>query len=214
MSQPVLPAPQPRTPLHTRQVTFHGFKRDDGLWDIEASLKDSRAYDSEGLEERKLPAGAAVHHMAVRVTVDDDLVVRDIASSMGSVPFAECQGALEPLESLIGCTLGPGWRRSIEDRLGGVKSCTHMRELLFNVATAAYQTIPVYRVFQQPAARQTALSEKPFFHMGKCTGWDFDGAVMKRNYPQFVGWARKLAGKDADAAADSDLAVKKPGSGS
>jgi hypothetical protein len=27
--------------------------------------------------------------------------------------------------------------------------------------------------------------------MGRCIGWAFDGPVIARHYPQFIGWARK-----------------------
>jgi hypothetical protein len=38
--------------------------------------------------------------------------------------------------------MGPGWRQAIDRTIGGVQGCTHLRELLFNMATAAFQTIP------------------------------------------------------------------------
>ncbi|RYX95137.1 MAG: DUF2889 domain-containing protein [Comamonadaceae bacterium] len=205
VTKSTLPPPQARQKLHTRQVVFQGFKRDDGLWDIEANLVDSRSYDSEGVENRALPAGASVHDMSVRVTVGDDMVIREIASGMQHVPFFECQGALDPIQQLVGCKLGPGWRRTIEEKLGGVKSCTHLRELLFNVATAAYQTIPVYRGFQQVGTFQPQVVNGPPFHMGQCKAWDFNGPVIRRNYPQFVGW------KSPARAAVPQPATDKPG---
>ena len=39
----MLSAPQPRSPLHTREITFQGYVREDGLWDIEGHLKDYKA---------------------------------------------------------------------------------------------------------------------------------------------------------------------------
>ncbi|MEY3991305.1 MAG: hypothetical protein RIS04_68, partial [Pseudomonadota bacterium] len=35
-----LPAPAPRRLSHTRTVVFRGYDREDGLWDIEATLTD------------------------------------------------------------------------------------------------------------------------------------------------------------------------------
>ena len=37
-----LPPAQARVLSHTRAVTYHGYQRDDGLWDIEAHLRDSK----------------------------------------------------------------------------------------------------------------------------------------------------------------------------
>jgi hypothetical protein len=34
-----------RTPLHTRAITFRGYAREDGLWDLEGELHDSKHYD-------------------------------------------------------------------------------------------------------------------------------------------------------------------------
>ncbi len=38
-----LPPPAPRTHHHTRSTEFRGFRRDDGLWDIEGSLRDTKS---------------------------------------------------------------------------------------------------------------------------------------------------------------------------
>ena len=39
-----LPDPVPREPLHTRRVECRGYRRADGLWDIEGHLVDTKAY--------------------------------------------------------------------------------------------------------------------------------------------------------------------------
>ena len=186
-----LPPPAARQPLHTRTVTFNGFERDDGLWDIDANLRDSRHYPTQAVEKGMVAAGDAVHDMFLRVTVDDDLVIREITASMASVPFSQCPQALPPLQSLVGCTLGPGWHRVLSETLGGVKSCTHIRELLFNLATAAYQTIPVRRaVLRFGGPNNLVPGGPPSFHMGKCKSWDFNGPVIAHYYPQFVAWTK------------------------
>ena len=40
-----------------------------------------------------------------------------------------------------GLRVGPGWRRAVRARLGGVQGCTHPVELLGPLATTAYQTV-------------------------------------------------------------------------
>src|SRR6185503_19700597 len=42
-----LSAPAPRRHLHTRSITCEGFARDDGLWDIEARIVDTKTYRVE-----------------------------------------------------------------------------------------------------------------------------------------------------------------------
>lgn len=184
-----LPLPAPRKHLHTRKVQFEGFHREDGLWDIEAHLTDQKAYVWRSADKGDLPPGTAVHDMWIRITLDDNLTVRAIAASMDSTPFAECPRAEDPMQKMVGHTMGPGWRITIEKALGGVRGCTHLRELLFNMATAAYQTIPGYRSqLRREAGLPASDSDQPPYHLGKCMSWDFNGPVVQRHYPQFVGW--------------------------
>ena len=187
-----LPAPQARTHLHTRAVVFRGYHREDGLWDIEAELSDSKTYALDPFEGRDMPAGAPIHGMSIRATLDDQLTIREIASASDHTPFGECRQGTDPMQQMVGVTMGPGWRQAIERALGGVRGCTHLRELLFNMATAAYQTIPMYRDRLRRQAGlpepQSAAPPSPPFHLGKCIAWDFDGAAVQRHHPEFAGW--------------------------
>ena len=191
-----LPDPSPRKPLHTRKVSFQGFLREDGLWDIDAELVDFKNYPIHMHERGELAPGDPVHHMRIRVTVDDSLIIQDIATSMDSAPFGECQQAADPMKKLIGVTLGAGWRKAIEGALGGVAGCTHLRELLFNMATAAFQTIPVYRAqLNQARGEQPDPAGPPPYYLGKCMSWDREGPVVQRLMPMFYRPAPVAAGK-------------------
>lgn len=176
--------PAARSLLHTRRVAFTGYRRDDGLWDIEAQMSDARAYASFGPDKAPIPEGEPIHDMGIRVTLDDGLVIQEIAALMHSVPAPECARASDPLQAMVGVVMGAGWRQTIESRMGGIKGCTHLRELLFNMATAAYQTIPVY---QSQMARQGASLDNapPPRHLGRCMTWDLQGPVVQRFYPRF-----------------------------
>ena len=184
-----LPPPQGRRPLHTRAVTYRGYLRDDGLWEIEAELCDTKDYVLHLPGHLPLPAHAPIHDMLIRVALDDAMTVREIAAAMRSTPFPECQQARDPLQKMIGATMGPGWRKAIETHLGGITSCTHLRELLFNMATAAYQTIPVYlKQFATPHRTAGDAPVAPPLHFGKCLAWDFNGPVVQRHAPEFFAW--------------------------
>lgn len=173
-----------RTLAHTRNIKLCGYKRDDGLWDIEAQLLDTRAYDSISVSRGLIKAGESIHDISVCVTVDDDLVIRAITSLMQTHPFPNCPGALPSLTGLIGATLGPGWRRQIDTHLGGEKGCTHIREMLLQVATTAFQTITGW-VAQQAGDILPPSDGKPPRHLGQCHGWAMDGPIVARLYPQF-----------------------------
>ena len=186
-----LPPPVARKHVHTRTVVFRGYRREDALWDIEAQITDAKTYAFDHTERGRLEPGDPVHGMAVRLTVDDAMKIQDVAVTMPATPFPECQQAKPPLSALIGHTLGRGWRKTIEQTMGGIRGCTHLRELLFNMATAAYQTIPLYREHMRRAAGLPAPKlTRPPAHVGTCLAWDFDGPVVKRHRPQFFGWRK------------------------
>ena len=179
----------PRTHVHTRSVEYRGYRREDGLWDIEADLTDAKTYTHATPDRGILQAGEPVHNMAIRLTVDDAMKITDVAVRMPAAPFPECQQAKPPMSRLIGCTLGRGWRKAIEHALGGTQGCAHLRELLFNMATAAYQTIPAYQHrLRRLAGIPDVDGDKPPYHLGKCIAWDFDGPVVARYHPHFAGW--------------------------
>ena len=84
------------------------------------------------------------------------------------------------MDMLIGEKLGKGWRKTINNHLGGIKGCTHLRELLANMATAAFLSIP--------AAFFSPDGNTPPLYLGTCKSWDFNGPVVMRVYPQFYQW--------------------------
>lgn len=178
-----LSPPAPRTLKHVRRVNYQGFEREDGLWDIEGELHDSKAFDVTSFRNGGTlrPAGTAIHHMWLRVTVNLQLEVQAIDVAMDSHPLKGCTEAEAALQRMVGCTMGRGWRQAIQKNLGGVQSCTHLRELLFNLATAAFQSVPAVFAASDPA--------DPPRHLGQCTGWSFDGNGVKEYFPQFYGWA-------------------------
>ena len=175
-----LNSPAPRTLKHVRRVNYQGFEREDSLWDIEAELHDSKAHDApshRGSGTRR--AGEPIHHMWLRVTVDRQLVVQSIEVAMDAHPLQDCPRAQPALQRMVGCSMARGWRQSIHKHLGGVASCTHLRELLFNLATAAFQSVPL--------AFAPGSEGEPPRHLGQCTGWDFSGNGVKEYFPQFHG---------------------------
>jgi hypothetical protein len=78
---------------------------------------------------------------------------------------------------MVGSQLTRGWRQAIEQHLGGIEGCTHLRELLFNMATAGLQTMVQNFTSNDP--------QRPPPHLGRCLAWDFDGPVVQKHYPKF-----------------------------
>ena len=125
-----LSKPVEREHIHTRRVICEGFKRADGLWDIEAHLEDTKTYGFDN-EYRggRIEAGEPVHGLYLRVTLDLDFKIHAIEALSEHTPFGICTAATEPMEKIVGLSIGPGWMRTVRETLGRRNSCTHLVEM-------------------------------------------------------------------------------------
>lgn len=168
-----LPTPADRELLHARDITLRGYRRSDGLIDIEAHLVDTKtdsAFNQTG--RRETPPGEPIHGMWLRLTVDEDLRVVSCEAASDHTPYAVCPGAAPNFARLAGLRVGPGFNRAVAERVGGILGCTHLRELLGQMATVAYQTIYPLRARRERA--EAARHAAP-------------GAAAPRRLPAMVG---------------------------
>ena len=148
-----LPPPAPRTPIHTRTFDCRGYERDDGLWDIEGHLRDTKAFDwrrREGMTD--LPAGDPVHDMWIRLTIDLDMKIHAALAVTDSSPYRACGDITPNFSALVGRTIERGWTKGLRAAIGGSHGCTHMWELLGRVAAVAYQSTGQARARHRPVA--------------------------------------------------------------
>jgi hypothetical protein len=177
-----LSRPERREHIHSRDIRCRGFRREDGLWDIEATLEDTKTYSFANQDRGGIAAGEPIHRMHLRLTLDDDLVVRAAEAATEAGPFDLC-GAITPVfANLIGLRIGPGWRKAVVERMGGVKGCTHLTELLLGpVTTTATQTIAASR-----ARRQEASADgRPPPILDTCHALARTSDVVRRHWPEF-----------------------------
>lgn len=181
-----LSAPAPRAHIHTRAVTFKGYEREDGLFDIEAHMTDTKTYGFRNNWRGEITPGMALHEMLVRVTVDSSFVVQNVEASTENSPFAICPDIAPNYASLKGLTMGPGWREGIRKRVAGVAGCTHITELLYPMATVAFQTIMPLKKHRanKPDSDISHLGKKPVV-LNTCHAWAQDSPVVKENAPEF-----------------------------
>lgn len=135
-----LSPPVSREEVHNRRVTCNGFVREDGLFDIEAELTDNKTYAFPTEFRGEITPDDFVHHMKVRVTITRDLEVVAAEAVTIAGPYAICPTANDVFESLVGLTIGPGWRRRVTEAIGGRHGCTHVTEMMGIVGTIAFQT--------------------------------------------------------------------------
>lgn len=131
-----------RQPIHHRVIDLNAYAREDGLFDIEARLIDTKPFDFVRMHyEDATPAGQPLHDLWVRMTVDDQFILRAVEAASDVTPHVYCKQAEATLSVMIGERIGGGWWGKVRDRLKGSNSCTHLMELLIPMATVALQGI-------------------------------------------------------------------------
>jgi hypothetical protein len=199
-----LSPPVGRQHLHTRRVTCQGFFRNDGLWDIEGRITDTKTYEHANEWRGPLKPGDFVHDMSIRLTLDHKLTIVDAEAVTDKSPYPICGDVAPDFKKLVGLRIGGGFHREVRARLGGVHGCTHIVELLGPVATTAFQTVSSRKARELNQAyvartrqastddREPKPQRKP--HMiDNCHAWASDGPVVKRWVPDFY------TGPDAEA---------------
>lgn len=179
-----LSTPIEREHLHTRKITCEGYKRSDGLWDIEAHLTDQRDYDcSYDKVHRggKIAAGELVHDMFLRVTIDLDFFIHNAEACSDQTPFAVCTLAPEEMEKLKGIQIGAGWMKTVRSRIGSRTSCTHLMDLLGPISNTAYQTL--HAALEE---REKTLPKRGKPHiLDTCVALATDREIVRRRWPEF-----------------------------
>jgi hypothetical protein len=188
-----LSAPAPRKLVHTRAIECKGYEREDGLWDIEAHLVDTKTalhMRRDGGRERK--PGEPVHNMWLRLTIDLDMRIHDAEAVTDDGPYRHCGDITPNFKALAGITIGPGWRREIAARVGGVKGCTHLVELLGPLGTTAFQATGRARAARDAGKSATA---RPY-QLNSCHVYREDSAAVRERWPQFYTGPRMPAAQD------------------
>jgi hypothetical protein len=185
-----LSPPDARRHYHTRAIECRGYFREDGLWDIEGHMTDVKTYGFENSDRGRVEAGEPVHEMSIRLTLDDAFEIKAAEASTDHGPFGVCASIAPAYEKLVGVKIGLGFRKAVKDRLGGVHGCTHLTELLYPMATVAYQTIYASRTQARKDAglpveeAGDAPKSKPR-QIDSCHALRSDGHVVQEQWPEF-----------------------------
>lgn len=189
-----LSAPAPREKLHTRSIVIEGYRREDGLYDIEARLDDTKTYPFANEDRGEIRPGEKLHGMLMRLTVDEDLLVHACEADTEFGPYAMCPAITPNFARLAGLRIGPGWNRKVKEVVGGVRGCTHLVELLGPMATVAFQTLTVVR------KKRPVDPSRPPAQLNTCHAYAADGPLVARRWPAFSTRAREQAAASDEAA--------------
>lgn len=150
-----LTEPAGRKLAHTRVVTCHGFQREDGLWDIEGRIVDTKPYGFANKDRGgRIEAGEALHDISIRLTINSELEVIDSEAVIDASPYNYCKCVTSVAKNLIGLQIAPGWSNKSKAAMGKNRGCTHLTELLGPVATTAVQTMASERIKRESEARK------------------------------------------------------------
>ncbi len=182
-----LPQPRPREFLTGRTLTCNGFLRDDGRIDIEGRLVDVRGYDVRNDWRGNVAKGEPAHEMWVRFTIDDQLVIQEVACSTVAAPYPSCRDVPPNLARLAGLRITGGFKKQVRERIGGTEGCTHILALIDAMSSVAVHALAGKR---RGDGRDTMLgtygtrdaNRHPL--VDTCRSYAADSEVVKRLWPQ------------------------------
>lgn len=182
LAQPAAPNAVTREELHWRRIDMRGFRRSDGLYEVEGRVCDRKPHDHNLLRAgRMVPKGEPIHDMGVRLVFDEAMVVHEVHTFTDAAPYGNCAEGGQALQSLKGLKLASGWSAEVRSRLGGERSCAHLRELLLPLATAAFQSLSALRANQPDRLDKNGRPIK----INSCYAYGAQRELVLQYWPQF-----------------------------
>jgi hypothetical protein len=161
---------------------MRGFQRDDGLFDIEGRITDRKTHDfSPDQGERLVPAGDALHDMWIRLVIDEDMRVHDALAVTDAHPYRPCPEASAAVAGLKGLSIVGGWTKAVNERMGGARGCTHQKELVVALASAAFQTLTSNR---QTKPTKVDAGGRPV-KLDSCYAYSTEREIVMKRWPAF-----------------------------
>lgn len=185
-----LPPPAARRQLkHRRQFDVQVYAREDGLWEVDAQLVDTKTRDAQLAAELR-PAGTPIHEMLLRLVVDRALNIVDAGSQTLWMPYTgQCTEHGDAYRRLIGLNLAQGFRAALRERVGGVLGCTHITELAQVLPTAVIQA------FAGEVIDTRGHGDDKPFQIDRCHALRSDGEAVRMHYPR---WYRPKKSPEPD----------------
>ena len=171
--------------IHTRKMHTQVFRREDGLWDIEVSLLDTKGKDFH-LASSVRVKGEPIHQMLLAITIDTQFNVLAARAESLAVPYpGSCELITPEYEKLVGLNLVSGFRAAVKNLFKGIKGCSHITELCSVLPTAAIQAF-AGEVLQSKVDGDAHPDQMPF-QLNGCHALRTDGEVVKKYYKIWYG---------------------------
>ena len=106
-----------RRAMHRRVIDCDGYLRDDGLWEVEARLVDTKPFPQRDQFRGEMPSGAPVHDIRLRLAIDDGMIIREAETNMVATPYPTCIEVDGILQRLVGVQIGKGFREAVRTKI-------------------------------------------------------------------------------------------------
>ena len=170
-----------REELHFRRIDMRGFRRSDGLFEIEGRVVDRKPGGFNPRFGRTVPANQPIHDLGVRLVFDDQMVVLEVETFTDAAPHAACPEGGRALQAIKGARMSSGWSKEVRSRLGRAASCTHLVEILIPLATTAFQSVAAERMNEPDPVDHEGRPLK----IDSCYAYAAHGDLVKLRWPAF-----------------------------
>lgn len=168
--------------LHTRRIEMNGYRRSDGLYEVEGRLIDTKPHDfipRSGGEP--VAGGRAIHDISLCLVYDSAMIVRAARSETRAAPYRDCPAAGLAIQALVGLSMNKGWNTAARKALAPAERCTHMVELLGPLATTAFQSLSAPRASLPEPVDEHGRPLK----IGSCYAYGASRELVQRHWPEF-----------------------------
>jgi hypothetical protein len=122
--------------VQSRRIEINSFDVGDGRIQVEGRLRDWQRPRLGG----SLLGPFLVHDIRVCITVNGyNMAIEAVEGEMCHQPRNGCSEVLPLMGDLVGVEVTKGFAKQVKELIGGVRGCTHVRNLVINLGPAALQ---------------------------------------------------------------------------
>ncbi|SPD72306.1 conserved hypothetical protein [uncultured Desulfobacterium sp.] len=168
-------------PVHQRRLEFSTYALTDDRIIVEGLLKDDRFVPRYHLDGNVSPPGK-VHRICVRLLMGGwPLSILDAEAQMEVVPHEQCPSTEETVKKVVGLTITHGYGDKVIERIGGVKGCAHMVQLIIAMGNASLHGYWSHRL-RKHSPLPGSLKEIPEldYVIGSCLLWNEGGPLIQK----------------------------------
>jgi hypothetical protein len=166
---------------HTRRLDVHVFARGDGLWEVDATISDTKTRDARMAASIRL-AGEPIHDMLLRLVVDERFNIVEAGAQTRAMPYPDlCNAYGDAYGRLVGLNLLQGFRAALRERV------TELAQILPTAVVQAFAG--------EVLDTRGEGAERPF-QIDRCHALRADGEAVRNYYPR---WYRSADAVDDNA---------------